>query len=145
VSGYVDAIVQRWAISVDEYLRCPSRFALARYEDFLADPEQSTRRLLHDLQIGVDWTEQVARRIREAAAIRYQALSDAPSGTIGGVGASFGFGPRLLSRIARALRSRMELLGYGPLLIAAGPFESVEAHADIDVPALPNRDANCDT
>merc|ERR1712070_655107 len=74
-TGYVDAAVQRWALAVDAYLACPRRFTLVRYEDFMAEPVQSTRLLAQQLGLSAHWTDSSAERVREAARTQYQPRS----------------------------------------------------------------------
>eukprot|EP00747_Dinoflagellata_sp_TGD_P082171 gnl/TRDRNA2_/TRDRNA2_161592_c0_seq1.p1 gnl/TRDRNA2_/TRDRNA2_161592_c0~~gnl/TRDRNA2_/TRDRNA2_161592_c0_seq1.p1 ORF type:complete len:279 (-),score=48.76 gnl/TRDRNA2_/TRDRNA2_161592_c0_seq1:183-1019(-) len=118
-TGYVDAAVQRWALSVDVYLRCPSRFVLVRYEDFKDDPVLATESLLQRLGLGDFWDGSVAQRerVKEAAAMQYQ-----PKGKAKGSYEDI-FGISLFERIHAAVASRAQLLGYSHLL-----HRNVSAH-----------------
>lgn len=136
-TGYLDAAVQGWVLTVDEYLRCPSRFALLHYEDFLADPSAATERLARDL--GLPWSEAAAVRAREAAAFQYQsrhsgrrhATSEYPNV----------FGPELYARIYIAVSARAALLGYSEQEL--GPRPAFEPQSPlIDVPEVPDS-LNC--
>ncbi|CAE7539981.1 PDPK2, partial [Symbiodinium pilosum] len=66
-SGFVDAVIQRWALIVDEYLQCPQDFALVRYEDFSSDPVSETRRLLDALGLAHLWVRGTEERVRQRA------------------------------------------------------------------------------
>lgn len=128
-SGYVDAAVQRWALVVDEYLACPSRFALVRYEDFVADPVAETRRLLEALGLPELWLPGAAGRVRAAAAVQYQT-----PGRSAGRRPDEVFGQAQAARMAAALRSRLELLGYA---LGEGAAGGLPAGPPIDTPPLP--------
>ncbi|CAE8677926.1 unnamed protein product, partial [Polarella glacialis] len=75
-SGYADALVQRWALVVDEYLACPRDFVLVRYEDFVQDPVSQTRLLLESLGLAERWSDGAEERVRRAAEVQYQTKGD---------------------------------------------------------------------
>mmetsp|Transcript_50036 Transcript_50036/g.143861 ORF Transcript_50036/g.143861 Transcript_50036/m.143861 type:complete len:781 (+) Transcript_50036:925-3267(+) len=121
-SGFVDAAVQRWALIVDEYLRCPSRFALVRYEDFTKDPVAETRRLAEMLNLTAHWGQGSEERVKEApdpAEVlqrHHQLLSECAittSGCLDAVpGARQGPGPRARGGLRRG-HGRPHLDGRG--------------------------------
>lgn len=106
-TGYVDAAVQRWVLFVDEYLRCPSRFVLVRYEDFVKDPVSEVQRLVHFLGLSEFWTRFSAERVREAASMQYQVRGQARDKDPETI-----FGRPMLKRIWAAVGARARLLGY---------------------------------
>lgn len=134
-SGFIDAMVQRWALDVDVYLRCPRIFALVRYEDFIQDPVVGTRQLLLQLGQGGAWSPEAAKRVASATAVRYQAwgqaAEEAPAERLGGP---------LARRIWEALGPRARRLGYVELEREAARADEGEAGpwpAPVEVPALP--------
>lgn len=128
-SGYVDAVVQRWVLVVDEYLQCPQDFVLVRYEDFSSDPVQETRNLLHELGFAHLWGQGAEERVRQVAEVQYQTKGQH------GRNPEEVFGPRMLARVVVAVQTRAELLGYGSLLPAVKAVP--EDWPAIDVPPTP--------
>eukprot|EP00928_Gymnodinium_smaydae_P023677 TRINITY_DN19445_c0_g1_i3.p1 TRINITY_DN19445_c0_g1~~TRINITY_DN19445_c0_g1_i3.p1 ORF type:complete len:298 (-),score=89.72 TRINITY_DN19445_c0_g1_i3:177-1070(-) len=122
-SGYVDAALQRWAIFADEYLACPERFALVRYEEFVADPPGQTERLLKAMNLSSLWLPGAAERAKQAASVQYQTSS----GRGGKKDFAAIFGATMLSRMEVAVRSRAEALGYGHLLRSEGASSAKKA------------------
>ncbi|CAE8615032.1 unnamed protein product, partial [Polarella glacialis] len=106
-SGYADALVQRWALVVDEYLACPRDFVLVRYEDFVQDPVSQTRLLLESLGLAERWSDGAEERVRRAAEVQYQTKGDRKQRDPEEV-----FGSAMLARFLAAVRSRAALLGY---------------------------------
>jgi len=106
-SGYIDAIAQRWALTIDEYLTCPARYVLVRYEDFVAAPVEQTKLLVERLGVPDLWLPGAEERVAAAIAVRYQT-----EGQRKGRSPSEIFGGPMLSRLVEALSPRMERLGY---------------------------------
>lgn len=130
-SGYVDAAVQRWALDVDEYIRCPTRFAvLMRYEDFVAEPVWAVQYLVQELGLVEHWSEASAGRVLDAVGVRYQPQSGTETSDWDDI-----FGPKLYGRIRAAVAERAMILGYGHLL-GSGEVE-YEVEQPIDMPPLP--------
>eukprot|EP00927_Polykrikos_kofoidii_P066606 TRINITY_DN6216_c2_g1_i1.p1 TRINITY_DN6216_c2_g1~~TRINITY_DN6216_c2_g1_i1.p1 ORF type:complete len:1157 (+),score=129.87 TRINITY_DN6216_c2_g1_i1:55-3525(+) len=133
-SGYVDAIVQRWVLTVDVYLACPKRFELVRYEDFVLDPVGQTRDLLVRINMSNLWLPGAEQRVAHAASVRYQSStnSDEKRDFLNV------FGEDMLARLQIAVRSRLELVGYGDTLqtLSADEIDS-KAWRPIDTPPLP--------
>jgi len=138
-TGYLDAVVQRWALMTDEYLVCTKRFALVRYEDFVVDPLGQAKRILSLLELSSLWRPGAEERIKSVAAMQYQTSSGR------GTGPSHleVFGEPLLTRIISAVRSRAERLGYGDLLKPhKGESKSKVSSSDwppIEMPPFPSR------
>lgn len=149
-SGYLDALVQRWCLTVDEYLRCPARFALVRYEDFVAQPVLATRLLVEQLDLQHLWSDESTERVAQAARTRYQPQSSPPSDGPDPAPRSSHqrfdfqtfFGAAQFSRLRRAVAERALLLGYGQLLAALTLVgdEPVDPVEPIDVPSPPRAD-----
>ena len=132
-TGYLDALVQRWVLVADEFLRCPGRYVLARYEDFREDPVRAAAGLLENLGLGEHWTEEAAWRVAQAAGQMYQAAlfhapSEAPREALGAA---------QHARIVAAVGARARLLGYP---YEADPADAAHLGAPIDVPPLPAPD-----
>jgi len=136
-SGFVDAAVQRWALIVDEYLRCPSRFALVRYEDFTKDPVAETRRLAEMLNLTAHWGQGSEERVKEAVSMQYQVRGKARGHEPAEV-----FGEAMVARIWTAVGARAARLGYAlsgvDITKGAAP-----GWQPIDVPPLPEIDPSC--
>jgi len=129
-TGYIDAVAQRWALTVDEYLACPTKFVLVRYEDFVAAPVEQTKLLLEQLGLPDLWLPGAAERVVAATAVRYQT-----QGQRKGKSPAEVFGDPMLSRLVEALNPRMERFGYQ--FSTDVPRYSSREWRPIDVPALP--------
>mmetsp|Transcript_10070 Transcript_10070/g.23712 ORF Transcript_10070/g.23712 Transcript_10070/m.23712 type:complete len:301 (-) Transcript_10070:43-945(-) len=140
-TGFVDALIQRWALVVDVYLRCPRMFALVRYEDFKQDPVLSTRLLLLSLGQGHQWSSDAAARVAEASAERYQSWGQSRQQK----SMEESLGRPLLHRIWEALGGRAKRLGYGDLeqqlSLVPGGDEGLWL-TPVDVPPLPERECS---
>lgn len=106
-SGYIDAVAQRWALTVDEYFACPARYVLVRYEDFVAAPVEQTKLLVERLGVPDLWLPGADERVAAATTVRYQT-----QGKRKGRSPAEIFGSPMLSRLVEALSPRMERLGY---------------------------------
>eukprot|EP00928_Gymnodinium_smaydae_P086889 TRINITY_DN71291_c0_g1_i1.p1 TRINITY_DN71291_c0_g1~~TRINITY_DN71291_c0_g1_i1.p1 ORF type:complete len:961 (-),score=118.54 TRINITY_DN71291_c0_g1_i1:21-2903(-) len=140
-TGYIDSVIQRWVLSVDEYLRCPSRFALIRYEDFATEPVRATRLLLQELGFGHIWDEGAggaAERVANAAKVRYQSQNAPLAGGASSTGDLVDlFGAAMFARLQAAVESRALLLGYGYMLLKPDASQADPHLQAIDVPSLP--------
>jgi len=134
-TGYVDAVVQGWALTVDEYLRCPQGFVLVRYEDFVIDPVSTTERLVRGLALDGLWSEASVQHVIDAAGFQYQIRSD-KHGAANNI--RILFGDYLYARIYAAVEARAVLLGYGELL--GPPPGTVPSGPPIDMPPLTEPD-----
>ena len=98
--NYIGRMALRWNTANDAYLRNAQRFALCRYEDFVADKLGVLERLARELGL------QAQHDIRARLDVQFQ-----PAGDHSIPWSQF-FGPRNLARIESLCAERMAALGY---------------------------------
>lgn len=131
-TGYADALVQQWALFADEYLRDRQRYVLVRYEDFEAEPVNSTRNLSQALGLDVHWDPDTIARVQEVSRTQYQTRGKRRGHDFRQV-----FGPRLYARIRDAVDCRARAFGYTNLLEYDGDENYLGAVPAIEMPPLP--------
>mmetsp|Transcript_9391 Transcript_9391/g.26134 ORF Transcript_9391/g.26134 Transcript_9391/m.26134 type:complete len:235 (-) Transcript_9391:424-1128(-) len=131
-TGYADALVQQWALFADEYLRDRHRYVLVRYEDFDAEPVNSTRKLSQALGLDVHWDPDAIARVQEVSRMQYQTRGKRRGHDFRQV-----FGPRLYARIRDAVDCRARAFGYTNLLKYDGDEHYWGAVPAIEMPPLP--------